>query len=296
MVDTLTMHKEPERKPKNWKMAAVWGVMLALLAGNVFAVWKTVQIQGSMEQMESAYQQQVTGLEERARDLTVRADTHEVMLRSELKKTQEAARTAAGKASQQAGRQTELALSKLATEYRQKQALTIDELQQLKGAAQQNGEAVFKVQTDVENVRGDVASAKAELASGLDAARTELTSVKGDLGVQSGLIATNAQELATLRKLGEREYHEFTIPKNKRTYKIGNVAMELKKTKPKQGRFTIDVIADDLRVEKKNRTVNEPVQFYLSGSRSPYEIVVNEVKKDRIVGYLAVPKMLRAAR
>jgi len=69
----------------------------------------------------------------------------------------------------------------------------------------------------------------------------------------------------------------------------------LKKTKPKKGKFTMDVIADDRRVEKKDRTINEPVQFYVSGSRTPFEIVINEVKQDQIVGYLSTPKVLRAS-
>ena len=70
----------------------------------------------------------------------------------------------------------------------------------------------------------------------------------------------------------------------------------LKKTDPKKNRFTIDVIADDKTVEKKDKTINEPVQLYVGGARQPYEIVVNEVKKDTITGYVAVPKVLRAAR
>jgi hypothetical protein len=54
------------------------------------------------------------------------------------------------------------------------------------------------------------------------------------------------------------------------------------------------IIADDKRVEKKNRTVNEPIQFLLSKSVLPYELVVNDVKKDLIVGYLSVPKVQQA--
>ena len=72
--------------------------------------------------------------------------------------------------------------------------------------------------------------------------------------------------------------------------------MVLRKADPKRSRFTVDVIADDKKVEKKDRTINEPVQFYVSRARQPYELVVNEVRKDRIVGYLAVPKVETASR
>jgi hypothetical protein len=119
--------------------------------------------------------------------------------------------------------------------------------------------------------------------------------VRGDLGIQSGLIATNAEELAALRKLGDRDYFQFVLSKKKELHKIGYVGLVLKKTKPNKGKFTLDVIADDHRVEKKDRTINEPVQFYVAGSRVPYELVINEVKRGHIVGYLSVPKVLQAS-
>jgi len=76
---------------------------------------------------------------------------------------------------------------------------------------------------------------------------------------------------------------------------VGDVFIQLKRTDPKRNRFTIEILADDKKVEKKDKTVNEPVQFYTSKARQPYEIVVNEVRKDVIVGYLATPKV-QAAR
>jgi hypothetical protein len=109
--------------------------------------------------------------------------------------------------------------------------------------------------------------------------------------VQSGLIATNAKELAALKALGERNYYEFNLGKTKQPQKVGDVFIQLKRTDPKRNRYTIEILADDKKVEKKDKTVNEPVQFYTSKARQPYEIVVNEVRKDVIVGYLATPKV-----
>jgi uncharacterized protein YegP (UPF0339 family) len=295
MVDTLSKIKEPEAK--NRKMAIVWGVMLALLAGNVFAVWQTAQTQGQIQAMQTSYGEQIQGLDERAHDLTVRADTHEVMLRSELKQTREAAQTAAA-ATKQTASNAESLMSKLTADYKQKQAATLDELQQLKGATEQHGAAVFSVQNQVDGVRGDVDRTRSDLGATqaeLEATRAALTSVRGDLGIQSGLIATNAEELSALRELGDRDYFQFVLSKNNESHKIGHVGLVLKKTKPNKGKFTLDVIADDRRVEKKDRTINEPVQFYVSGSRVPYELVINEVKQGQIVGYLSVPKVLRAS-
>ncbi len=149
---------------------------------------------------------------------------------------------------------------------------------------------ISDVSTDVSNVKTDVASTKSELEKTI----SELRSVRGDLGVQSGLIATNSKELSALKALGDRNYQEFRISKSKQFQKVGNVQMQLTKADVKRNRYTLQLIADDKRVEKKEKTANEPVQFYMSGARQPYEIVVNEVGKDLIVGYLSAPKVIQA--
>jgi hypothetical protein len=107
----------------------------------------------------------------------------------------------------------------------------------------------------------------------------------------SGLIATNSTELAALRKLGERDYYEFTLPKKSGPQRVGDIQLTLKKADVKRNKFTLDVLADDRRVEKKDKGINEPVQFYMSGTRIPYEVVVNEIRKDQVIGYLSVPKV-----
>ena len=146
---------------------------------------------------------------------------------------------------------------------------------------------IGEVSTDVTNVKSDLSATKSDLEKTI----ASLKAAQGDLGVQSGLIATNGKELAALKQLGERNYTEFDLGKTKAPQKVGDIAVLLKKTDPKKNRYTIDVIADDKRVEKKDRTVNEPVQFLLSRATQPYELVVNEVGKDKIKGYVSAPKV-----
>jgi hypothetical protein len=161
------------------------------------------------------------------------------------------------------------------------------ELSQVKEAASSANTRIASVSSDVTTVRNEVASTKSEL----DKTIATLKTVQGDLGVQSGLIATNSKELSALRTLGERNYFEFDLTKSKELRKIGDVTMRLKKADPKRNRYTIELVADDKLVEKKDRAVNEPVQFYVARARLPYEVVVNEIKKDQVVGYLATPKV-----
>ena len=139
----------------------------------------------------------------------------------------------------------------------------------------------------VDEVKVDVEETKAKL----EATISDLSSVKGDLGVQSGLIATNSGELNALRELGEKNYYEFDLTKTKKPQRVGSIQIKLKRTDPKRNKFTVDIWADDKRIEKKNKTLLEPVQFYVIGSRQPYEIVVNKREKNRIAGYLATPKV-----
>jgi len=154
-------------------------------------------------------------------------------------------------------------------------------------------ETLTGIQGEVGTVKTEVAATKTEL----DKTITDLRRVNGDMGVMSGLIATNSSELDALKKLGDREYFEFTLNKNAQApQKVGGIQLALKKADVKRSRFTMDVIADDRRIEKKDRSMNEPVQFYTSQARTPFEVVINDVGKDKVTGYLSVPKVKLAAR
>src|SRR5438067_8764641 len=114
----------------------------------------------------------------------------------------------------------------------------------------------------------------------------------GDMNVMSGLIAHSRDDLEELRRRGDRNYYEFTLQKAKNSQRVGPVQMSLNRTDPKKSKYTITVIADDRTIEKKDKTSGEPVQFYVKGSArmAPYEIVVFDVGKNQITGYLATPK------
>ena len=139
-------------------------------------------------------------------------------------------------------------------------------------------------------MKGDVATTKSELEKTV----ADLKRTSGDVNGQGVLIATNSKELSALRQLGERNYVEFNIKKAKQPQKVGDVMVLLKKADPKKNRYTIELTADDKTVEKKDRGVNEPLQFLVAKARQPYEIVVNDIKKDQIVGYLSIPKVQNA--
>jgi CHASE3 domain sensor protein len=143
------------------------------------------------------------------------------------------------------------------------------------------------VNSNVGAVKTEVETAKQSIEQTLG----DLQRVRGDMGVMSGLIATNGKEIQMLRELGDRNIYEFTLAKKAGEQKVGDIQVKLKKADPKRNRYTMEVLADDKLVEKKDKGANEPVQFYvLSKARQPYEIVVNDVSKDTVKGYLSTPK------
>ncbi len=124
----------------------------------------------------------------------------------------------------------------------------------------------------------------------LDETRSQLQRAIGDLGEQSGLIARNHDELQELKRRGEREYFDFELPKSKEFTHVGPIAIRLRSADQKRSKFTLTLMADDKQIEKKDKTLLEPVQFYMKGKRTVNEIVVYEVAKDKVIGYLSVAK------
>jgi DNA repair exonuclease SbcCD ATPase subunit len=142
------------------------------------------------------------------------------------------------------------------------------------------------VKTDVGGVKTDVASTKADL----EATKAKLQSAVGDLGVQSGLIANTRSDLEVLKHKGDRNYYEFTLLKGAKPQPVSTVSLQLKKSDAKKGKFTLNVTSDDKTIEKKDRNVSEPIQFYSGRDHLLFELVVWTVDKNKATGYLSTPK------
>lgn len=172
---------------------------------------------------------------------------------------------------------------------RKQQAASDQKLSDQITAAQKESDAkIGAVATDVTGAKKDIADTRTDL----EATKTKLERAAGDMGVMSGLIARNHDDLEELKRRGDRNYYEFTIQKAKTPQRVGPVQIKLDKTDQKKSRYTITVLADDKSIEKKDKTSGEPVQFYMKGSPrlTPYEIVVFDVAKNQITGYLSAPK------
>ena len=182
---------------------------------------------------------------------------------------------------------TKKELAQRASELQAQQRASVSRLEQeqKEQIGQVSGE-VAGVKTDVGGVKTDVASTRADL----EATKAKLQSAVGDLGVQSGLIANTRGDLEVLKHKGDRNYYEFTLLRGAKPQPVSTVSLQLKKADSKKGKFTLNVTADDKTIEKKDRNIAEPIQFYSGRDHLLFELVVWPVDKNKATGYLSTPK------
>jgi len=281
-------------------LTAIVGAGLVLaLAGDGFLLVRSNQLRDDMARMQDNTQTQIAKLGDATTSLL---NQRLNAINEEMKSSQDSADSAVKRARMESLRQAKEINQKLQAQ----QTEVTGQLTELKDATNTANTKLNEVSTDVSGVKTDVTGVRTDVTKvQSDVASTQadiekhgaaLQRVVGDMGVMSGLIATNGKDLGALRELGERNYFEFDVNKRDGAKRIGDVTVTLKRVDAKRNRYTVDILADDKHIEKRDKTINEPVQLYVSGNRQPYEIVVNEVGKDKIVGYLATPKVKMARR
>jgi multidrug efflux pump subunit AcrA (membrane-fusion protein) len=186
--------------------------------------------------------------------------------------------------------QAELAKARSRAESIRKDQVASDEklASQLTAVQKESEEKIGAVATEVGGAKKDIEATRTDL----ETTKSKLERATGDMGVMSGLIAHNRDDLEELKRRGDRNYYEFKLTKSKTPQRVGPVQVTLNKTDQKRGKYTMTVFVDDRSIEKKDKTAGEPVQFYLRGNArmAPYEIVVFDVGKNDINGYLSTPK------
>lgn len=275
-----------------WLAVVGAGAVLALGIG----IYESSQTDDLRRQV-TASQQEDAALRAKLTQSDAQLQSALASIRQDLEETRQATSTDVAKARQTATRHADL----LAKEQKDQARQLSEELGQVKETTVQASAKLDSISTDVNSVKTDVGSVKTDVGSvrtdvdaakaNIESAKMEMQRMRGDLGVMSGLVATNGTEIQKLRELGDRNIYEFTLSKSAGPQKVGDIQVVLRKVDVKRNRYTLDVLADDKRVEKKDKGTNEPVQFYTSAAHQPYELVVNHVKKDQVIGYLATPKV-----
>lgn len=296
-METVKTNNTPEQKSG----AAKWivaGAVAALMVSGGFLVQRVSRLEAQLDEQQATAQKQLADLREATASTTVAMNRTVEELNHQVAEGNKSASASAQRAAAIAQKNAEKLVAQLREQQDEVDQKFTQQIGEVKTVTDEHTQKVTGLESSVGEVKQSVGTVQQEVAStksSLDQTIADLKSVRGDLGVQSGLIATNSTELKALKDLGDRTYYEFTVSK-KAPVKVASMTLELKKVDTKRNKYNVNIVADDKRVEKKDKTINEPVQLYVGGSRQPYEIVVNEVKKDTIVGYVAVPKVLRAGR
>jgi hypothetical protein len=293
--ETRTVVEHPHNGHKTAIVVLAVGLAVAL-AGDGYLLVRANRLNDDIAQTQNGTQTQISKLNDATTTLLdqekQRLQDMEQQMKQEVKGVSDSASVAIRRARAEAHKQGEDLSGKL-TEQQQQVATQLSQIQDTTNSK------FSAVSTDVDGVKANVETVKTNVAaaqSDIEKTSNDLKRAMGDMGVMSGLIATNAKDLDTLRALGERNYFEFDISKKDAAKKVGDLMLTLKKADPKRSRFTLDVLADDRHLEKKDKTINEPVQLYVSGNMQPDEIVINQVTKDHITGYLSTPKVKLARR
>jgi chromosome segregation ATPase len=270
----------PPPASPNWKTPLLIVVILLLIASNIYLFTQVRQVKTDSRNEMARLSADINGSLEKMRIDSSAAVQNSRQTVNALEAQLRAQRRAASREVGQAKIDAENRVASLQNQVAQAQAQQQQAIEAVKATADTATTKIASVSTDVQNNKTQ-----------LDQTIASLKRVAGDVDNHTSLIATNGKELDALKQLGERNYAEFTIQKSKQPQRVGDIMVQLKKADPKRNRFTISVIADDKTVEKKDRTVNEPIQFYTSKAKQPEEIVVNSVSKNSIAGYLAMPKV-----
>jgi len=274
MSDELT--RQDGKETPGWLVAAI--LVLAIVAVSGFGLaWRdqtrlqqmeqdvTAQIK-TVQQEHTQYLKSIAGLEQQLaqgneKDTTLRSDVSVVTRRLRV---------------------TEGELKRAREEAAQLRAEGAKQMEEM-GTTVQTQLATKASSDELITVSGDVVAVKSDM----EIVKNDLKLARSDLGT---LIARNSEEIDVLRRLGERDYVEFTIQGRKKPQVVGPVTVDLRSVDTKRNKFTVALVVDDLRTEKKDRLVNEPIFFYPNGSRQATEFVVNSVAKDKITGYISTPK------
>jgi chromosome segregation ATPase len=269
------------------KTALVAGGLIALLASNI-ALWYRVETSRTDDRASSQAMLAEIAALKAATSATTASHRHSLdSLKEELAAARLQANQAAGHAKQEAQAHADQLAKQLADAQAKQQAQVQSQITDVQQQASTANTKIGEVSGDVTAVKTDLGSTKAEL----DKTIANLNKVQGDLGVTTGYVATNGKELDALKRLNDRNYFQFTLlRKDKQPKRVGDIQLKLKAADKKKNKYTLEVSADDKTVEKKDRGVNEPLQFYVAKAKQPYELVVNEIGKDQITGYLATPK------
>jgi hypothetical protein len=283
-------HTEPS-EPKGSKGKGIFlGMVIAALAvGNVYLISRVDRLQSETTSLQSSLEDQIGGVQENSSMYESQARQELEALRQQI---EEARKEAAGRAQREARRQAD----QVAQNITQQQQLRQEELM---GGIHDARTVADQANSEVQVVRNDLLGMKAEFEdtnAHLYETASLLEQTTDDVGEISGQVSDNRSEIASLRRMSERDRVRFQLNRSKEMQRVADIQLRLRDTDVKRNKFTLEILADDKKFVKKDRQVAEPMMFYMGETAQPYELVITQMDKDSVSGYLARPKVQMASR
>lgn len=274
--------------PENAKTVLIFVLLVAV----IFLVYHSLSTKKAIEAKLAEMAGQIQTLESSNKMGEASLASQITSLKTDVEGTQEEVGSTK-QALQKTAAQIQAEGQRTKTELSQALATKADSAQveaQVQAAKTEAESRISQVNTEVGGVKTQVTAVRTDLDNtrrDLEGTQRQLVDVRDTL---SAAVAKNSSELQQLRLKGERDYFEFTVPKKKQPLKVEDIRLILTKTDAKKGKFNLKVLVDDSQLEKKDRLINEPIQFLVGQNRIRYEIVINWVQKDKAGGYLSIPK------
>ena len=286
----------PPNNKSNMMTTVAIAAIVASIAANLFLLYQVNGLKDDSAHSREILQGEIDTLKENSTAMTASQRKHLDELKDDLDTRSRQLSAQANQAKKEAVSYADEKSKQLESE----QLKTNQQIGQVSSAVSDVSKRADTANAKIADVNNDVSGVKQDLNStrtSLDQTKTDLNAniallhkVQGDLGGTNSMVATNGKELDELKKLGQRNYVEFTLKKQKDMQKVSNISLKLDKADFKKNKFSLTVLADDKTWDKKDRNTNEPLQFYVS--KSLYEIVINSISKDEktITGYMSSPK------
>lgn len=290
-MKTHAGHTEPSESPKGSKGKGIFvGIVIAALAvGNVYLISRVDSLQSETASLQSSLQEQIGGVQEASSLYAGQARRELESLRQQI---EEARKEAAGRAQREARRHADQVAQTFAQQQQRQQ-------EELMGGIHDARSVADEANTEVKTVRNDLLGMKAEVEdtnAHLYETASLLDQTTDDISEISGQVTEHGSEIASLRRMTERDRVRFQLAKSKELQRVADIQLRLRDTDAKRNKFTIEILADDKTFVKKDRQVAEPVMFYMGETAQPYELVITKIEKDGVSGYLARPKVQMASR
>jgi chromosome segregation ATPase len=282
---------EPSESPKGFKGKGIFlGIVIAALAvGNIYLISRVDRLQSETASLQSSLQEQIGGMQESSSLYAEQARRELESLRQQI---EEARQEAAGRAQREARRHADQVAQNLTQQQQHQQEELMSGIHDARSVADQ-------ANTDVQVVRNDLLGMKAEVEdtnAHLYETASLLEQTTDDLSEITGQVGDNRSQIASLRRMTERDRVRFQLTRSKEMQRVADIQLRLRDADVKHNKFTVEILADDKKFVKRDRQVAEPVMFYMGETAQPYELVITKIEKDGVSGYLARPKVQMASR